>query len=221
METERMDYAKRKALVYAAADEMAAGGKKPTMDLVRAKVGGSYSTLSKILNEWKRERAEAQVVENAAPEAITELATRLANDLWSMANKEAQLALGALKESITAENADLKRELADLIATADALQLQIESKDGELLALSGARDAEIAAKRDAQTRLDIANASLAERDDRIDELKAEISSLRSTATDSGLKEEVASLSAQVRLLAEHNTSLSESTAKLSEVSKKQ
>lgn len=208
MENERMDYAARKSLVYATADELAASGIKPTMDMVRSKVGGSYSTLSKILGEWKREKAQEKVIQQAAPEVVTELASRMASEIWTAANSEAQLALVALRETITAENAELKQELASIIQTADVLQRQAEDHEVVLSALKRELDEANTARHDATAQLQMATANLSQRDMRIEELKSEVAELRAGGAGKGLKEELETLRLELSRLADQYAKLS-------------
>ena len=42
--------------ILEAADQIAAEGQRPTLDTVRKITGGSYSTISPVLNEWKAQQ---------------------------------------------------------------------------------------------------------------------------------------------------------------------
>jgi hypothetical protein len=178
MENERMDYATRKALVYSTADELVAAGVKPTMDLVRHKVGGSYSTLSKILGEWRRDKAQEKVVVQAAPEAVDALASRMAAEVWSAATSEAQMALAALRETLTAENTEMKQELAALIQSADALQSRVDEHDAVVTGHKRELEECNCARQQIASALQLAEANLAQREARIEELKVEVHQLR-------------------------------------------
>ena len=48
-----------KEQILAAADQIAAAGERPTLEAVRQIVGGSYTTISPVLNEWKARQKEA------------------------------------------------------------------------------------------------------------------------------------------------------------------
>ena len=48
-----------KEQIIAAADQIAAAGERPTLEAVRQIVGGSYTTISPVLNEWKARQKEA------------------------------------------------------------------------------------------------------------------------------------------------------------------
>lgn len=219
MENERIDYETRKRMFYEAADEMLANGIKPTMDGVRQKIGGSYSTLSKIMAEWKRDKAQEKVVHDAPPEAIVSLVGRMASELWAMANSEAQLALAALRETATAESAELKTELSGIIRTADALQEKVVGLEGEIADLRSALSAASSALHESQAQLQIAQAQLTQKDVRLDEMKKDLSEARDSASKNSLRDELESLRAQLQILSEQNIQLSETAQRLSGASK--
>ncbi len=61
MSNERMDYESRRALVFQAATEIAETGQVPSLEAVKLKVGGgSYTTLTRALREWRKEKDRQQ-----------------------------------------------------------------------------------------------------------------------------------------------------------------
>jgi hypothetical protein len=46
-----------KEQVFAAADQISVAGQRPTLEAVRKITGGSYTTISPALNEWKARQA--------------------------------------------------------------------------------------------------------------------------------------------------------------------
>ena len=69
-----------KEQVWAAAEELAAEGLRPTLEAVRQRIGGSYTTIGPALNEWKARHAEkASPVREPPPPAVAE---RLAEVGW-------------------------------------------------------------------------------------------------------------------------------------------
>ena len=60
-----------KEQILAAADQIAAAGERPTLEAVRQIVGGSYTTISPVLNEWKARQKEATApLREPAPQAV-------------------------------------------------------------------------------------------------------------------------------------------------------
>lgn len=109
MSNERMDYESRRALVFQAANEMADAGQVPGLEAVKQKVGGSYTTITRALREWRKERDQQQAEVDAPPEAVSELAQRLAGDLWKQELAEAKSATTptSLQEEIQSLRAQL------------------------------------------------------------------------------------------------------------------
>ena len=219
MDTERIDYETRKRMFYEAADAMLVNGIKPTMDGIRQKIGGSYSTLSKIMGEWKRDKAQEKVTQDAPPEAVLSLVGRMAGELWATANAEAQLSLAALRETATAESSELKTELAGIIRTADALQEKVTGLEGAIVDLKTELAGASSALQECQAQLQIAQAQLSQRDHRLEEMKQELSQARDHASRNSLKDEIESLRAQLQLLSEHNSQLSATAQRLAGASK--
>jgi colicin import membrane protein len=46
-----------KEQIFSAADDLAAAGQRPTLEAIRQITGGSYTTISPALNEWKARQA--------------------------------------------------------------------------------------------------------------------------------------------------------------------
>ncbi len=92
-----------KKQIFAAADRLAEAGAKPTLEALRAEVGGSYRDLSPALREWKVARRTAPAPPaNGAPEAVAERASAFGFELWS-------LALRLAEERLVSERAALQR----------------------------------------------------------------------------------------------------------------
>ena len=62
-----------KEQILAAADQIAAEGQRPTLEAIRQITGGSYTTISPVLNEWK-----AKQTSTAAPTTGTTTRTSFA-----------------------------------------------------------------------------------------------------------------------------------------------
>ena len=62
-----------KEQIFSAADELAAAGQKPTLEAIRQRTGGSYTTISPALNEWKARQATAAApLREPAPQAVAD-----------------------------------------------------------------------------------------------------------------------------------------------------
>lgn len=165
----RMKYEDRRALVFKVAQELLdANGKEPTLELVKEKVGGSYSTLTKCLREWRADtqRGQSSPVEEA-PEAVMEMAQRLAGQIWLVSQQETADQVRAIKEAATVECKQLKEELAEVIKSADMHEARAAELAEELQAAR-------LDKSEAETKVQVLEARIADLTDRNEELKREL-----------------------------------------------
>ena len=69
-----------KEQIFSAADELAASGQRPTLEAIRQITGGSYTTISPALNEWKaRQVTAAAPLREPAPQAVADRLAELAS----------------------------------------------------------------------------------------------------------------------------------------------
>lgn len=125
-----------KEQIFAAAEAIQAEGKNPTLAAVRAAVGGgSFTTISEAMTEWKAAQAVSDTpIREPLPPALDEAAARLMFDVWGvamgMANDRLKSEREALEmarvehEQAQAETAEMADQLADEI---DALRMENES----------------------------------------------------------------------------------------------
>lgn len=107
--------------IHAAADALAAAGKKPTLAAVRDAVGGgSYTTISEALKSWPG-RQTAPAEPDTTPEAVTRAGIEQASNLWQQAKTQAEEQLKAEREALDEARAELEQETAEAASLADAL----------------------------------------------------------------------------------------------------
>jgi len=100
-----------------AADSLAATGKPPTIAAVRAITGGSFTTLTPMMQAWK-----------AAQVPVADRLTALGRDLWAVALATAQAGFDAERASMQAEREREQLALADVLAAADLTAAELESE---------------------------------------------------------------------------------------------
>jgi len=125
------------AQIHAAADALAAAGQKPTMQAVRTHLGGgSYSTISPALAEWRARQQQAQAAAPVAgepvPQAVAERATSLASEIWSAALALADGRLAAERAALDQARTELESERADALAAADAMAADLDAVKAQL-----------------------------------------------------------------------------------------
>lgn len=88
-----------KEQIFSAADNLAAAGQKPTLEAIRQITGGSYTTISPALNEWKARQATAAApLREPAPQAVADRVAELGSDLWTIALDLANARLAVERE---------------------------------------------------------------------------------------------------------------------------
>ena len=185
--------------ILAAADAIAAEGQRPTLEAVRQRVGGSYSTISPALAEWKAQQAaRAQPVREAPPAAIAERLEALGREVWAVALETATARLRAEREALEAARAELETERAEAVELADRQAAEIEALRSRMAAIE---DSERAARRAA----DELRARLAAAEARVEELRADLDRARHEAEQARqeaaqAREEAAGLRGRVEAL---------------------
>ncbi|MEV9547899.1 DNA-binding protein [Salmonella enterica subsp. enterica] len=117
-----------KADVVNACNELYAQGKNVTLDAVRAITGGSFSTISPLVKEWKAEQSgvnaslESSVARTDVPEKLTELL----NTLWSAAMATASQKLEAERQLLNDYKTELENERSDVMFAADRISAELD-----------------------------------------------------------------------------------------------
>jgi len=175
-----------KEQVWAAADELAAEGKNPTLAAVRERLGGgSYTDISAAMQVWKANRqAAAAPIREPAPAAVTERLGELGGEIWAIALELANSRLQAEREALEQARQELeasRQEAADLAdqlsADLDAAQAtiqrqaeQIAADTAEIERLQAELRTQVEALTAAVHRADTAEAARAELQRRADQL---------------------------------------------------
>lgn len=165
-----------KEQIFAAADELDAAGQNPTLALVRKAVGGgSFTTISDAMNEWKaRKSAQAAPLRDPAPQAVNDKLAELGADLWSVALELANNRLAAEREALEAVRVEMEAGRQEAAELADQLTAELDETKGRLVAQE---EAEAVARAEAQgerERLAVANERAATAEARAGELRTEL-----------------------------------------------
>ncbi|ELF8597112.1 DNA-binding protein [Salmonella enterica] len=103
-------------------------GKNVTLDAVRAITGGSFSTISPLVKEWKAEQSgvnaslESGIARTDVPEKLTELL----NTLWMAALATASQKLEAERQLLNDYKTELENERHDLIYASDRIACELD-----------------------------------------------------------------------------------------------
>ena len=117
-----------KEQIFSAADELAAGGQKPTLEAIRQRTGGSYTTISPALNEWKARQATAAApLREPAPQAVADRLAELGADVWAVALDLANARLAVEREALEKARAELEADRNEATELADKLAGDVEA----------------------------------------------------------------------------------------------
>lgn len=171
-----------KEQVFNAADELLAADKKPTLAAIGGRIGGSYTTISPWLNEWKeRKKVSSKPTLQAAPAAIRDRVDEITADLWAAALDSANARLTTerkvLDEARETANADRAEalEMADkLTGEVEALLATVADLKAECGGLRVKVDEACAAAAMEKARGDTAQARAEEIERRADVLQSEL-----------------------------------------------
>jgi chromosome segregation ATPase len=131
--------------VFKVADELAAAGQRPTLQAIRHKIGGSYSTLSPLLREWKAAKASADApLQEPVPGSISGRLEDFAAEIWRVALELADSRLAAEREALEQTRKELESERDESVQLADSLAGELDAARAEL----DAARAEIAGLRE-------------------------------------------------------------------------
>lgn len=108
-----------------AADELDQEGQNPTLARVRKKLGGgSFTTISEVMIEWRALKARSVPVHEPAPQAVTDRLSAFGDDIWALALEIADAGFTGEREAL--EKSRRETEDARLEATTLADQLTAE-----------------------------------------------------------------------------------------------
>jgi chromosome segregation ATPase len=178
--------------IFEVADDLDAAGQNPTLAAVRKALGGgSFTTISEGMTEWKaRKAAKETPLREPAPPAIAERLADLGAELWALALELANGRLAAERESLDAARVQLEAAKQEAAELADQVTGELEALQGKVRALEAAETTartEAAALREqlARTgeRAATAEARSGEIEKRADDLNAELARVNAQNAD--------------------------------------
>jgi chromosome segregation ATPase len=115
--------------IFEIADELDAAGHNPTLASVRKALGGgSYTTISQAMTEWRaRKAAKETPVQEAAPQAITELLEQLGTDIWTQALQICNGRLSSEREALENDRQGIEAQRQEAADLADQLSSELEA----------------------------------------------------------------------------------------------
>lgn len=127
--------------IHAAADSLAARGKRPTLAAVRAELGtGSFSTIGEAMKSWKAPDSQ-QAPTVAAPDAVVQRATDLASQVWAIAQEEAEQRMQVERATLEQRQQELEAARTEAMEAADVAVAQLDEVQRQLDLVQAERDA--------------------------------------------------------------------------------
>ena len=172
-----------KEQIFAVADELDAAGQSPTLAAVRKAVGGgSFTTISEAMTEWKARKAAKQTsLRDPAPAVIAERLAEFGSELWALALELASARLASEREALETARVQLQAEKTEAAELADQVTAELEQAKARASSLEAsersARDAAEALRSQLAVlseRAATAEARAAEIAKRADDLNAEL-----------------------------------------------
>jgi len=150
-------------MVYEAAEALATEGESPTLEGIRKRVGGSYSTLGPALRAWRERKAEKEAAKAEGadvPEALRRQWAETCMRVWGSAQARAGKLLEAEREALRVEREEMKATQAEIAASADRLAGRVEELEAGNARLheelEAARRAGAQARAEADTQRELA-----------------------------------------------------------------
>lgn len=173
-----------KEQIWLVADEMLEAGESPTLAAVRKRVGGgSYTTISEALKEWRqREQQKARSDEVVVPEEVRALVAGAGKSIWQAALDLARSEIEGVKSALEAREKEIARERAEALALADQVSADLEQAQLEIERTSEQLSLAQADSREAR-------AVSAEREQRILSLERELKEIRESTEKTSARAE--------------------------------
>ena len=133
-----------KEQIFNVADVLDSTGQNPTLALVRKQLGGgSYTTISEAMVEWKARKAakEGSGQREPAPPLVLRRLEELGAEIWELALDLANGRLAADREALEAIRVDLEAGKTEAAELADQVTAELETLQGKVSVLQAAEQA--------------------------------------------------------------------------------
>ena len=129
--------------IFAIADEIDAAGQNATLAAVRKALGGgSFTTISDGMTEWKaRKAAKETPLREPAPSAVADRLAELGSEIWTSALQLANGRLVTEREALEAARLHLEADKAEAAELADQVTAELEVAKTALLSAGTAEQA--------------------------------------------------------------------------------
>lgn len=123
--------------IFQVADELDANGQNPTLAAVRKQIGGgSYTTISEAMTQWKASKAAKESpFREAPPQAVIAQLTDLGVEIWALALEIANGRLALERENLESARIELENDKTEAVELADQLTIELEAMQSSVNSL--------------------------------------------------------------------------------------
>jgi chromosome segregation ATPase len=179
--------------IFEIADELDAAGHNPTLASVRKALGGgSYTTISQAMTEWRaRKAAKETPVREALPLAVTNLLEQFGTELWAEALQLSNGRLSAEREALGKDRQEIEAQRQEAADLADQLSSELEAARQEAT--------------DLRQQLDVAQSTVKGLDDQLRDRERDLAVAEVRADE--IKTRAAQLTEQLKAATAQNSQL--------------
>lgn len=165
-----------KEQIFALADELDAAGQRPTLAAVRKTLGGgSFTTISEAMNEWRgRRNAQTSTIREPAPQAVTDKLAELGGDLWAVALEMANSRLAGEREALEVIRIEMEAARQEAAELADQLTIELDDARARMASLEMAEATARGEAESLRERLSAVSEQAASAVARASELRTEL-----------------------------------------------
>ena len=194
-----------KEQIFALADELDAAGQRPTLAAVRKTLGGgSFTTISEAMNEWRgRKNAQTSTIREPAPQAVTDKLAELGGDLWAVALEMANSRLAGEREALEVLRAEMEAARQEAAELADQLTIELDDARARMASLEMAEATARGETESLRERLSAVSEQAASAVARAGELRAELDHAHREAASARAEHEKSLDRLRAELAAQH------------------
>ena len=114
--------------IWKIANDMVENGERPTLAAIRKTVGGgSYTTISEAMTEWRDRQKQAEIEKAIAiPDEISDTLLIASKSIWKVAKDRADKEVSGLKDELKAKQDAFDKERTETLTLADQLSQELE-----------------------------------------------------------------------------------------------
>ncbi|ECC6922156.1 hypothetical protein DAE56_25765 [Salmonella enterica] len=106
------------------------------MARVRKKLGGgSFTTISEVMIEWRAQKARSVHVQEPPPQAVTDRLAAFGDDIWALALEIADAGFAGEREALEKSRTETEEARAEAAALADLLSSELEESRSTITSL--------------------------------------------------------------------------------------